>query len=250
MIFSPTVGAIVHNLLEWTAIFVGVRLYLRNSKTSLAALGQTRNYAILFGCVAGAAIGARVVHWIHRADQWSLVVDTPWLVLQGQSIVGALLGGLVGVELGKKAAGLSESTGDRFVIPLLVGILIGRTGCFLAGLQDDTYGIATTLPWGVDFGDGVARHPTQLYDMVFAVAALFAWSKWRALLSHESGLGFKLLLCGYLAFRFVVDGYKPIPHSYAGLSGIQLCSALGLLAYLPFTFRQAARWRRLQRLTT
>jgi len=29
---------------------------------------------------------------------------------------------------------------------------------FFAGLPDYTYGTATKLPWGVDFGDGIPRH--------------------------------------------------------------------------------------------
>lgn len=27
----------------------------------------------------------------------------------------------------------------------------------------------TTLPWGIDFGDSLLRHPTQLYEIVFLV---------------------------------------------------------------------------------
>ena len=37
--------------------------------------------------------------------------------------------------------------------------------CFLAGLHDDTYGLPTAAPWGMDFGDGIPRHPTQLYEI-------------------------------------------------------------------------------------
>ncbi len=84
-----------------------------------------------------------------------------------------MLGGLIGVEIGKKYAGVTESTGDRFVMPILVGLIIGRIGCFIAGLHDDTYGNPTALPWGIDFGDGIPRHPTQLYDI--AVRAAWRW---------------------------------------------------------------------------
>lgn len=41
---------------------------------------------------------------------------------------------------------------------------VGRLGCFFAGLPDYTYGVPTDLPWGVNFGDGVPRHPVQLYE--------------------------------------------------------------------------------------
>jgi prolipoprotein diacylglyceryltransferase len=44
---------------------------------------------------------------------------------------------------------------------------VGRIGCFLTGLADNTYGTPTGLPWGVDFGDRIHRHPTQLYEIAF-----------------------------------------------------------------------------------
>ena len=62
------------------------------------------------------------------------------------------------------APGITLRTGARFALPLAVGVAVGRIGCYLAGLDDFTYGTPTTLPWGHDFGDGIARHPVQLYE--------------------------------------------------------------------------------------
>lgn len=239
---TATGAAIVHSLFEWGGIFIGARLYLSGAKISLQDLGRTRNYAVILGCVIGAAIGNKAVHWIHHAERWPMLVDAPWLFLQGQSMVGALLGGLIGVEIGKKVSGVAESTGDRFVVPILVGLMIGRIGCFIAGLQDDTYGIATTLPWGVDFGDGIRRHPTQLYDILFAAVALLVLRHWRPVLARESGLQFKLMLAGYLLWRLAIDGLKPVPFVFpGGLSGIQLVCLVALVIYLPMVVKQFMR---------
>lgn len=241
---TPLLAGAVHTAFEWFAIFVGARLYLKSGNTSLRELGVTRNYAVILGCVVGAAIGNKGVHWIHHADHWHLLKDSPWLILQGQSIVGGLLGGLIGVELGKKYAGVTDSTGDRFVTPILVGLIIGRIGCFIAGLADDTYGNPTSLPWAVDFGDGVRRHPTQLYDMVFALIALGTQRHFAPSLARESGLQFKLMLAGYLLWRLVIDALKPVPYAYpGGLSGIQIICLLALVPYLPMTLRQLVRLR-------
>ena len=241
---TPLQLAAIHGIFEWGGIFVGAKLYLRSSGISLTALGTNRRFPVIMGCVAGAAVGNKLVHWIHHAERWPLLVDSPWLLLQGQSIVGALLGGLIGVELGKRFAGVRESTGDAFVAPLLVGLIIGRIGCFLAGLADDTYGNPTTLPWGVDFGDGTPRHPTQLYDMVFALATLLLLRHWRPLLAREPGLQFKLMLAGYLLWRLLIDGLKPVPFTYpGGLGGIQFVCAVALAIYLPYVIRQLARLR-------
>jgi len=88
----------------------------------------------------------------------------------GKTIAGALIGGLIAVELMKRYIGLHQSTGDLYVVPLALGIAIGRIGCFLTGLSDNTYGTPTNLPWAVNFGDGIPRHPTQLYEIAFLLA--------------------------------------------------------------------------------
>jgi hypothetical protein len=90
-----------------------------------------------------------------------------WLSGQGglgRSIEGAIAGAILAVEIYKRYAGIEARTGARFALPLAVGIAIGRVGCFLAGIDDFTYGTPTALPWGHDFGDGVPRHPVQLYE--------------------------------------------------------------------------------------
>jgi phosphatidylglycerol---prolipoprotein diacylglyceryl transferase len=241
---TPIAAGAVHTAFEWFAIFVGARLYLRTSNTSLRELGATRNYAVILGCIMGAAIGNKAAHWIHHVDNWHLLREAPWLILQGQSIVGGLLGGLIGVELGKRIAGVAESTGDRFVTPILAGLIIGRIGCFIAGLADDTYGNATTLPWGVDFGDGIRRHPTQIYDMVFAAGMWALLRRFRPILAREPGLQFKLLLAGYLLWRLLIDALKPVPYAYPmGLGGIQVICLVALSIYLPLTLRQLSRLR-------
>jgi hypothetical protein len=98
--------------------------------------------------VFGALVGAVLVGSLDVSSQGIQV---------GKSLVGGVIGGWVGVVIGKKILGIERSTGDNWVVPLCVGIAIGRLGCFFTGLADQTYGVATILPWGVDFGDGVLR---------------------------------------------------------------------------------------------
>jgi phosphatidylglycerol---prolipoprotein diacylglyceryl transferase len=236
---TPTLQSALHSVFEWLGIALGFRLYMRSGGTTLRSLGGSRDYVLAMGCILGAALGNKLVHWIQRADQWALLGDAPWLIFQGQSIVGGLLGGLLGVELAKYRVGQTSSTGDRFVTPILLGLVVGRIGCFIAGLSDDTYGIETRLAWGVDFGDGLKRHPTQLYDIAYATLFWLFWRHYRAGLAAESGLGFKLLLSSYLLFRLLVDALKPVPFAYVGgLSGIQLTCCVALVFYLPLLARQ------------
>jgi prolipoprotein diacylglyceryltransferase len=155
-----------------------------------------------------------------------------------------LLGGLIGVEIAQEDGRRHAIDRDRFVVPILVGLIIGRIGCFIAGLADDTFGNPSSVPWAVDFGDGRRRHPTQLYDIGFALIALALLLRYKPVLARESGLQFKLMLAGYLLWRLAIDGLKPVPYAWpGGLSGIQLVCLAALLVYLPMTLRQFARLR-------
>jgi phosphatidylglycerol---prolipoprotein diacylglyceryl transferase len=223
----------IHTVLEVLAYTVGTQVFLwQRRRLGLAALSdKDQTLWVVVGAALGAALGSKLAFWLEDpAIAFASFPDWRHL-LQGKSVVGGLLGGLLGVEISKKLVGQTHSTGDAFVLPLAVGMCIGRIGCFLAGLADHTYGNATTLPWGIDFGDGIARHPTQLYEIVFIVV----WTLLILRRKHEfslTGDAFRTYLSGYLLFRFVVEFIKPIPMVYPlSLSGIQWLCLFGLAYY-------------------
>jgi prolipoprotein diacylglyceryltransferase len=222
-----------HTAFEVLAYFVGVRLFLRERRR-LALLALTdRDNGLWIGVAAivGAALGAKLGYWIE--DPRHAFADFPdWRrLLEGKTIVGALLGGLLAVEMIKRAVGIRGSSGDAFALALIAGIAIGRIGCFLSGLDDHTYGNPTGLPWAIDFGDGIPRHPTQLYEIAFLVVlALVLLLRRRAF--ERPGDLFRAFMIAYLAFRLAIDFIKPLPFAYLGfLSGIQLLCLAGLVYY-------------------
>ena len=233
----------VHTVLEMAGIFVGMRVYAANMRRHpVGGIGGGAGFNVALGCVVGAIAGSKLAVWIDRPDVAHAALGSLQMWLMGQSIVGALVGGLVGVEIAKGASGVRVSTGDAFVVPLALGIAIGRVGCFVAGLHDDTYGNPTALPWGVDFGDGVPRHPTQLYDIAFVALLGALLVRLRPTLGRVPGLAFKLFLASYLAWRIAVDFLKPVHYAYpGGLSGLQVAAMLSLAAYLPFVVRALRR---------
>jgi phosphatidylglycerol---prolipoprotein diacylglyceryl transferase len=148
-----------------------------------------------------------------------------------RSVEGALAGGIFAIELYKWRAGISLRTGARFALPLAVGIAVGRLGCYFAGLDDFTYGTPTTLPWGHDFGDGILRHPVQLYESL-AMAA-FAIFYVLAVLNRNSFIvtnGFYLALAFYGLQRFTWEFLKPYGTLIGPLSLFHLLS-LAVLIY-------------------
>jgi prolipoprotein diacylglyceryltransferase len=238
MIQSPDLAHAVHTLFEVAAMMAGARYYLALRRhRQLGSVISGQGFAVLLGCLIGASIGNKLVFWLEVPHLWASAVNG-WqqFLFGGQSMVGGLLGGLLGVEIAKKIAGVHYSTGDLFVFPVLLALIIGRIGCFLAGLHDGTFGIPTDFPWGMDFGDGIPRHPTQLYEIGFA-GLLWALLKYlQPKLESVPGVTFRLMLIGYLLWRFCIDFLKPVPYTYPlGLSGIQWVCVLALLCYFPLS---------------
>ncbi|KAM3100780.1 prolipoprotein diacylglyceryl transferase [Phormidesmis sp. 146-12] len=226
-----------HFLFETIAYSVALRLSLRNFRKDI--IPATQRSSIVVGGLVGALIGAKLLVILQHIDLFWQHQEQFWLLLlQGKTVVGALIGAVAGVELIKKIIGVKQSTGDAFVYPLILGTAIGRIGCFLTGLSDQTYGTPTALPWGFDFGDGILRHPTQLYEIAF-LFALLIFLKWRcqrlsqsdARFQSESGDLFKFYMIAYLSFRFLIDFIKPDFHPVLNLSAIQIACLFALLCY-------------------
>jgi len=236
LIASATTAAWAHTAFAYAGMGLGAAMWRRSLRHQQrgGALAPG-NFGVLVGLLIGAAIGNKLVFLIERPDVVLAMWRSGALLFPGQSVVGGLLGGLIGVEIAKKLTGQTRSTGDAMVLPIAVGLAIGRIGCFLAGLHDDTYGLPTSAPWGVDFGDGIPRHPTQLYEIAVVLPLGLALHRARL---PTPGLAFKLFLSAYLLWRFAVEFLKPVPVAYPlGLSGIQWTCLVALALYLPLTLR-------------
>lgn len=216
-----------HLILESLGYFIGGQLFWWQRRRAGDSLSGPDRWLILGATIFGAALGSRVLGALEDPTRLALTLDA----FSGKTIVGALLGGLIATELTKKLLGVTRSTGDLLAVPLAVGTIIGRIGCFLTGLADQTHGVPTTLPWGYDYGDGIKRHPAQLYEIAFlALVVVFLINTRRRPWRGHEGDEFRLYLSAYLAFRLVIDFLKPGVFLY-GLTAIQWACAFGLLYY-------------------
>jgi prolipoprotein diacylglyceryltransferase len=239
-----------HAVMEVLAYTGGFQLYLllRRRWTKMThgpVVPIEQNLWVIVGAIFGALLGSKLLAW---AESWSdyvrfwKITHTLAMFAGGKTIVGGLLGGWIGVEAAKKLLGIRYSTGDLYVFPLILGMCIGRVGCFLTGLPDHTYGNLTNVPWAVDFGDG-PRHPTQLYDIVFLLLlgiALWIRMRW----PYENGRIFRLFIFAYCPYRFCIEFIKPTYRHHLGMSAIQLAclaaaGASGWLLYGGKTMRKA-----------
>lgn len=214
-----------HGALELLAYMLGFQLYRRQRRLMADPLDDLTRWRLLAAAAFGALLGARLLAW--AADPAALSAYPLWQrPLMGKTIVGGLLGGTLGVELAKRQLGVTQRTGDVYALPLALAIVIGRIGCFLQGVSDHTAGTPTDLPWGLDQGDGIPRHPAALYE-AFGVGllGLALWARQRRG-AYQRGDLFRGFLLGYAALRFSLEFIKPYPR-LAGLTLYQwACLAL------------------------
>ena len=193
---------------------------------------EQRSWLIL-AAVVGAIFGAKSLAWIQHADHTiDAFYNNPAMLIGGKTMVGGLLGGLIGVETVKKMLGITQSTGDVYVYPLIISISIGRLGCFFSGLDDATYGISSSFFWAIDFGDGVTRHPTQIYEILYLTIlglGIYNYSKNNP--KMVNGTMFRFFMVGYLSWRLIVDGIKPADFEVLFLTPIQWACIGGLVYY-------------------
>ncbi len=218
-----------HRVMELLACVIGVRLFWQRVRE--ATLPKDAVLAVLAGCACGALLGAKVATWL-QDPAWSFAAFPDWQRLaEGKSVIGDCWAASRASRRSGGLSGIPDSIGDYFVWPVMLGMGIGRIGCFLAGLADRTAGNPTGLPWGVDFGDGLPRHPAQLYDIVFLAMWAVLLARFGSRLSMP-GDRFRAFVIAYLIYRLCIEYLKPMPMVYFGLfSGLQLLCLAGLGYY-------------------
>ena len=227
----------LHALLETAAFFIGFRyfLYLRRRQGDVFAT-QSRAWIIL-GAIAGALLGSHGIGSLERPCELGKTHNLLPYIAGNKTVLGGFLGGLLGAEGIKKIIGEKRASGDLFVYPMILALIIGRIGCFSMGIYEETYGIYTGGPFGMDLGDGLPRHPVALYEIGFLLLLWMALWQASRRVALADGASFKLLMIAYCAFRLALDLIKPHTPLLWGLSTIQLTALAGLLYYLPYLLR-------------
>jgi phosphatidylglycerol:prolipoprotein diacylglycerol transferase len=231
-----------HWIFESLAYTAGFYLYRRHRRVRGDVIERRARWCVIAAAMIGGLAGSRILAAFEDPSVLAASWSQPQLFLAGKTIVGGLIGGLIAVEWVKRLLGVRVATGDLLALPLALGIAIGRIGCFLSGLEDQSYGVATRLPWAVNFGDGIARHPTQLYEVIF-LAALAGVLVLRTGAMTTAGDRFKLFMLGYLGFRLLVEFIKPGVR-LGGLTAIQWACLAVVAYYAPHVPRLVLAVRR------
>jgi phosphatidylglycerol:prolipoprotein diacylglycerol transferase len=198
---SPLYSLLLLGGLAWGAVY-----WFRESKK------DGRVALVYFGGLVGAFAGAKLAFmlaegWLHFHD------PNRWLIwLSGKSVMGALPGGWVGVEVAKMALAYRETTGDRFALLLPPALILGRIGCLSAGCCQGVVCSFGTWP----------AVPVEIGFQLGGLAGLL----WLRRTHRQPGQHFHLYLIAYGLFRFGHEFLRVTPKPLAGFSGYQLI-ALG-----------------------
>jgi phosphatidylglycerol---prolipoprotein diacylglyceryl transferase len=224
----------LHAVLETFGIFIGFRYFLHLRRKQGDVIEEPNRIWIVIGAIFGALVGSRLIGALENPEAWVQSPHPLRYFYQNKTVVGGFLGGLFGVELLKKFIGERKASGDLFVFPMLLALIIGRIGCFSMGVYEETYGLPTSLFTGMNLGDSVPRHPVTLYEIGFLFLFWMLLYQIQKQVLLQNGALFKLFMIGYLLFRFLLDFLKPHYTFGIGLSTIQLTCLLGILYYLPY----------------
>lgn len=204
-------------------LVIGIITYIVLSKRNKT---YNRNaFIVLIAAITFGTLGAKLPIWI--ANYKLIIANSAdiQLIMSGRTIIGGLIGGTIGVILTKKVLKIKVRMGNQIAPAAAIGIAIGRIGCFFRGC---CYGIPTYSTWGVDFGDGILRNPTQLYEAVFDVG-MFIYLLIISKKVDEPGKLFRVFLNCYFSFRFLIEFIRVNDIVYWGMTSFQWVCILSLL---------------------
>lgn len=187
---------------------------------------------VVLGCVAGAALAARLGTWfqhLNPAENLSLVDQ---LLHGNASFLAALFGAWIGVHVSKAIVRYPDRTGDLFAPAVALAMAIGRIGCLLT----ENPGLPTGSGWGLVLGPeaaarlgapaGVGLHPSFGYEIAFHLAAFAALWCWLRFTPIAPGELLTLYIAGYAIFRFLNEFVRDNEVAWLGLTRPQLFLAV------------------------
>ena len=169
--------------------------------------------------------------WFVSTLDWYLLKWFPDGIVLSKTVAWAIAGWVISSEIIKKIYNHDFNRGVLFVPSLTIWIIVGRVGAFLIWLRDNTHGLETTLPWWYDYGDGILRHPSQIYEIIVLLTILIIFIIW---IKYKKDWWitnwFFIFTLLYFTYRFLVWFVMPYSHFWFGMNTIQVVS-VGMIIY-------------------
>ena len=178
------------------------------AKKKKISLSKDNIADFLLYIIIGTVLGARVFYVI--IYNLPFYLSNPFEIIAvwhgGLSFHGGLTGAVIAAFYFCKRKKIDfYEIADITVIPLALGLALGRIGNFING---ELYGRITNVPWAVRFPDAEGfRHPSQIYAsfkdfLIFIVLWKLSDKK------LPKGFIFWLFVAMYSALRFIVEFFR------------------------------------------
>lgn len=162
---------------------------------------------VWFPAAIGLIMGAKIPLLISHGMQAELFCN-------GKSLIGGLLGAYIAVRIGKWIFRQQwVGGGDAFVLPLSMGLAVGRVGCLLRGCC-----------WGIN------GFPAPALEIAFHLSAFLVFLYYRR---HAMFIGswFPMYMLAYCIFRFGIEFIRTEPRVLLWLTAYQWTAACGVLIF-------------------
>ena len=200
-----------YGLLVSLGFILGALIFFKQAKKR--GFDTSKIYDVIIYSIISGLIGARIAYILTNLNEYHSVLDMFKFWQGGLSSYGGLVFAiLIGFLILRK-----EKLGKWFdvgIFGLLLGMAIGRIGCFLNGC---CFGQPTNLLWAVTYPQGtfaaqiypsIPLHPTQLYESFgYALSFIILLYLSKRIKIFDGGL-FLIGLISHSIVRFVVEYFR------------------------------------------
>lgn len=172
---------------------------------------------VIFYGALGVILGGRIGYILFY--NFSAFLENPFILLRiwegGMSFHGGMLGVFLAYYLFAKKTNKTFFQVADFLAPMIpIGLGAGRIGNFI---NKELLGrpVESAVPWAMDFGDHIARHPSQLYQALSEGLLLFLILYFYTKKSRPSMAASALFMIAYGCFRFITEFFRT-PDSHIG----------------------------------
>ncbi|MCK8824826.1 prolipoprotein diacylglyceryl transferase [Fuchsiella alkaliacetigena] len=208
-----------------TAIFSGLIIALKECEKQ--DIDSESYIDLIIIMLPIAIIGARIYYVIFNWSYYSHNLSSIFAIWKGGlAIHGAIISATLTALIFTSKKGINFWTIADITAPsLILGQAIGRWGNFI---NQEAYGYATDLPWGI-YIDGAYRHPTFLYESLWGIAIFIFLVKIKKSSKIKTGELFLIYLIAYSGGRLFIEGFRTDSLMIGPLRVAQLVSILGIL---------------------
>ncbi|MDT8281920.1 MAG: prolipoprotein diacylglyceryl transferase [Gammaproteobacteria bacterium] len=197
--------------LMYLAGFVGAWFYgvQRTKREDINWTRQMVEDVIFYGAM-GVILGGRIGYTLFY--NFPEFIKNPisifYIQQGGMSFHGGMLGVFIGLYLYGRKKDMSFFQVSDFIAPWVpIGLGAGRIGNFI---NHELWGrpMETVVPWALDYGDHIARHPSSLYQALTEGLLLFLILWWYSSKPRPyMAVSAVFMLC-YGSFRFLTEFYR------------------------------------------